>query len=78
MSGGAWEYVMANYNNISASSGFSEPLTLDSKYYNLYTSDNPSTACNGGECLSHSLSETSGWYSAYASMVNETYPWLLQ
>ena len=78
MSGGAWEYVMANYNNMAASSGFSEPLTLDAKYYNLYTSDNPSTACNGGECLSHSLSETSGWYNDYHNMVNETYPWLLR
>ena len=28
MSGGAWEYVMGNYNDIAASSGFSEPLTL--------------------------------------------------
>ncbi len=78
MSGGTWEYVMANYNNMAASSGFSEPLTLDAKYYNLYTSDNPSTACNGGECLSHSLSETSGWYNDYHNMVNETYPWLVR
>ena len=78
MSGGAWEYVMGNYNNIVASSGFDEPLTLDSKYYNLYTINNPSTACDGGKCLSHSLSETSGWYSDYANMVNETYPWLVR
>ena len=78
MSGGAWEYVMANYNNIAASSGFSEPLTLDSKYYNLYTNDNVSTACNGEECIGHGLSETSGWYSDYHNMVNETYPWLLR
>ena len=78
MSGGAWEYVMANYNNIAASSGFSEPLTLDSKYYNLYTSDNVSTACNGEKCIGHGLSETSGWYSDYHNMVNETNPWLVR
>ncbi len=78
MSGGAWEYVMANYNNMAANSGFSEPLTLDSKYYNLYTTGDPSTACNGEECKGHGLSETSGWYSDYHNMVNETYPWLLR
>ena len=77
MSGGAWEYVMANYNDMVGSSGFSEPLTLDSKYYNKYTSDEASTACNGSACISHGLSETSGWYSDYHTMVSETYPWLL-
>ena len=78
MSGGSLEYVMANYNNMAANSGFSEPLTLDSKYYNLYTTGDPSTACNGEECKGHGLSETSGWYSDYHNMVNETYPWLVR
>ena len=78
MSGGAWEYVMANYNGMAGDSGFSDPLTLDSKYYNKYTSDNVSTACNGSACISHGLSETSGWYSDYHTMVSETYPWLVR
>ena len=78
MSGGSWEYVMGNYNDVIGNSGFSEPLTLDSKYYNKYTSDNVSTACNGSACISHGLSETSGWYSDYHTMVSETYPWLLR
>ena len=78
MSGGAWEYVMGNYNDISASSGFSEPLTLESKYYDKYTSNNVSLACNGSECLSHGLSETAGWYNDYRTMVSEEYPWLLR
>ena len=78
MSGGAWEYVMGNYNDISASSGFSEPLTLESKYYDKYTSNNVSLACNGSECLSHGLSETAGWYNDYRNMVSEEYPWLLR
>ena len=34
MNGGKNEYVMGNYNDTIGSSGFSEPLTLDSKYYN--------------------------------------------
>ncbi len=77
MSGGAWEYVMANYNNISASSGFSNPLTLDSKYYNLYTSNNINTACNGSECISHGLGETGNWYGDHYTMVSEEYPWFV-
>ena len=77
MSGGAWEYVMGNYNDIAASSGFSEPLTLESKYYDKYTSNNVALACNGSECLSHGLSETAGWYNDYRNMVSEEYPWLL-
>ncbi len=43
----------------------------DAKYYDLYTSTNHSsndgrlsaTACNGGVCYGHALSETIGWYS---------------
>ena len=76
MSGGSWEYVMANYNDIIGNSGFN--TMSDAKYYNKYTSDNVSTACDGKECISHGLSETSGWYNDYHTMVNETYPWLLR
>ena len=78
MSGGAWEYVMGNYNDVSGSSGFSNPLTIDSKYYNKYTNNYVRVACNGSECLSHSLSETSGWYNDYQNMVTETYPWVVR
>ena len=76
MSGGAWEYVMGNYNDMVASSGFES--MPEAKYYNKYTSNNPSTACNGSECLSHGLSETSGWYNDARTMVSEEYPWLLR
>ena len=76
MSGGAWEYVMANYNDTIGSSGFiSMP---ESKYYDKYTSDNVSTVCDGKECISHGLSEISGWYSDHYAMVNETHPWMLR
>ena len=78
MSGGAWEYVMGNYNDMAASSGFNDPLTLESKYYNKYTSSDVSKACNGGECTSHGLSETAGWYNDDRTMVSETSPWLLR
>ena len=77
MSGGAWEYVMANYNNMAGDSGFDDPLMLDSKYYNLYTSNDVGKSCNGEKCIGHGLSETAGWYNDYHSMVSETYPWLV-
>ena len=76
MSGGAWEYVMANYNDMVGNSGFiSMP---ESKYYNKYTSNNTSQACNGGECISHSLSEINGWYNDYIDIVNEERQWLFR
>ena len=76
MSGGAWEYVMGNYNDMVASSGFE--AMPEAKYYNKYTSNNIMTACNGNECLSHGLSETTGWYNDYQNMVNSEYQWLLR
>ena len=75
MSGGTWEYVMGNYNDVAASSGFS--TMPESKYYDKYTSDNVLTACNGSICLSQGLSETTGWYNNYRNMVSATYPWLV-
>ena len=69
---------MGNYNDVSGNSGFSNPLTIDSKYYNKYTNNDVRVACNGSECLSHSLSETGGWYNDYQNMVTETYPWLVR
>ena len=78
MSGGAWEYVIGNYNDVIGSSGFSEPLALDNKYYNKYTSDNINTACNGSACISHGLSETAGWYGDFKTMITQASPWLLR
>ena len=75
MSGGAWEYVMGNYNDTVASSGFTS--MPESKYYDKYTSSVASEACNGVICKSHALSETLGWYSDYDSMISETHPWPL-
>ena len=46
MSGGSWEYVMANYNDTIANSGFE--AMPDAKYYNKYITDDINTSCNGG------------------------------
>ncbi len=76
MSGSAWEYVMGNYNDVVGASGFESPLTLNSKYYDKYTSSNANTSCNGNECLSHGLSETIEWYNDKHTMINNEQPWI--
>lgn len=76
MSGGTWEYVMANYNGTVSSSGFSS--MPDAKYYDKYTTNNITTACGGGPCTSHSLGETAGWYNDFQFMTTTTYPWLVR
>ena len=75
MSGGSWEYVMGNYNDMIGSSGFES--IPESKYYDKYISSDVLTACNGNECLSHGLSEISGWYNDYNIMITDAYHWLL-
>ena len=75
MSGCSWEYVMANYNNVLNNSGFATMPEL--KYYDKYTSSDVLISCSGYVCLSHGLSETSGWYNDYNIMIEEMYPWLL-
>ena len=76
MSGGSWEYVMGNYNDVAGQSGFTS--MPEAKYYDRYTSDIASTACHGNQCISHALSETVGWYNDYHVMVNEERPWMLR
>ena len=61
MSGGSLEYVMGNYNDEVGSSGFT--IMPESKYYDKYIGSTLSEACNGSGCISHSLSEISGWYN---------------
>ena len=76
MSGGSWEYVMGNYNNIFSNSGFT--TSIDSRYYDLYTNSDPALACNNSECLSHGLSETSNWYNDSSLMVDDIEPWVMR
>ena len=76
MSGGSWEYVMGNYNDVIGDSGFI--AIPNSKYYNKYINEKVNISCNGSECLSHALSETAGWYNDYQLMITEIYPWLLR
>ena len=47
----------------------------NSKYYDDYTATNSLTACNGGICYGHGLSEVSNWYRDYFSFVDDVDPW---
>ena len=50
----------------------------DSKYYDNYTTTSALTACNGGVCYGHGLSETTIWYGDSAGFVIDNYPWFLR
>ena len=69
MSGGAWEYVMGNYNKTVGYSGINFG-SIDSKYYDVYTG--PSIS-NGK--LGDSTKETQGWNGDYAYFVYSSNPW---
>ena len=89
MSGGSHEYQMSNYNKMSGyaknmNSGFNGTLNdgnvitdgidfPDSKYYELYTTDDKTTACNG---LCYGLTEIRGWYGEHDLFVSASTPWL--
>ena len=79
-------------NSASSNSGFTGLLGSsgtsytgvafpDSKYYDIYKaadddSINVLTACNGGICYGHALSETVNWYSDSANFISTDFPWL--
>ena len=84
MSGGAWERVMGVLDNGSgkptiASSGFTDngktnPIP-DKKYYDLYSGDDVTKACNGTICYGHAFPETLGWYGDYYNDLDSENPW---
>ncbi len=93
LNGGAWEYVMGVFNkmsgnNVNNNSGYTGQLSNgsiqggcawpDSKYYDLYTSSDPKTACGGKTCKGQVINETAGWYGNDDYMLNTTSPWMLR
>ena len=82
MSGGSHEYVMGYLTTASTTwgassssnyAGFTEASA--SKYYDAYTGITATTACSGGICYGHALSETWGWYNDAAYFVSASNPW---
>ena len=85
MSGGAWEYVMGYYSPAGSTWGATSSSNYagfssqpNSKYYDDYTATNSLTACNGGICYGHGLSEVSDWYDDRAYFVDAGDPWFLR
>lgn len=79
MSGGATEYVMVNYDNVmNKDSGFLISNIPEAKYYDFYETTSPTTACDGGICYGHALSETSGWYKDTGWFVDQPSPWFVR
>ena len=69
MSGGAYEYVMGNYNKTTGSSG----LTISgvpAEHIDIYSGSSVSASH-----LGDATGETAGWYSDYADFVNSSNPW---
>ena len=73
----------SGFNGLLGSSGTAKTdgITFpESKYYDVYrassgTTINILTACNGGVCYGHGISEVSNWYGDYNGFISSTYPW---
>ena len=83
MADGADEYVMGYPTTASTTWGATSSTNYAgftsapaSKYYDAYTSTTATTACNGGICKGHALSETSGWYNDVVYFGSASHPWL--
>ena len=72
----------SGFTGLVGSSGTSYTGTAfpDSKYYDVYkassgTTISALTACNGGICYGHGLSEVNKWYGDNVSFVYAVFPW---
>ena len=69
MSGGAYEYVMGNYNKTAGKSGLTVS-GVPTEHIDIYSGDSVSASH-----LGDALGETAGWYSDYAYFVSSGVPW---
>ena len=87
--GQLWSGNSTSYNSgftgLLGQSGTSYTGTAfpDSKYYDVYKATSgitisALTACNGGVCYGHGLSETNGWYNDVMYFVYANYPWFFR
>ena len=69
MSGGAWEYVMGNYNKTAGSSGLNVS-GIPAEHIDIYSGTSVSASH-----LGDATGETAGWYDDYAYFVSSSIPW---
>ncbi len=72
-SGGAWEYVMGNYNNTASSSGLNVS-SIPARYKDIYTGTN----AYANKILGNATGEVQEWNGDYAGFVYSSYPWFLR
>jgi hypothetical protein len=81
MSGGAWEYVMSNYDNTAGSSGLT-PSSINDKYIDRYpTTDLGYTASIYGDAEYETSSSSGGafsWYGDLSVITSTASPWTLR
>jgi len=73
-------FVGKKDNNGTDVQGLSWP---NEKYYEVYkassgTTISPTSACDGGVCFGHALSETAGWYGDQSNFVSSSSPWFIR
>lgn len=80
MAGGAWEYIMGNFNSTAGKSGFS--TFPNDKYINIYsssiftgTNSTNNSLCTLATCGGQALYETKGWYHDSSYFVISNTPW---
>ena len=69
MSGGAWEYVMGNYNKQAGDSGLTVS-GVPAEHIDIYSGTSVAASH-----LGDATGETAGWYSDSAIFVNSSKPW---
>ena len=69
MSGGAYEYVMGNYNKTAGDSGLTVS-GIPAEHIDIYSGTSVSASH-----LGDALGETAGWYINYADFVLSRHPW---
>ena len=72
MSGGAYEYVMGNYNKQAGSSGL-DVSGIPAEHIDIYSETDVAASH-----LGDATGETAGWYSDYAYFVEYYGPWFLR
>ena len=72
MSGGAFEYVMGNYNKIAESSQLTVS-TVPAEHIDIYSGTSVATSH-----LGDATGETAGWYSDAKKFISSSSPWFLR
>ena len=80
MSGGAWERVMANLNNLSGNSGFltQDFLNIEPRYINKYEENNGIVYGDAVYETSNAAPSINSWYINYSRFTTLSLPWTLR